>query len=262
MFVGNDITMDELAIAYGTFDKDTYYHEVDLTTRLKFRTAIDDIRPFVTRTSKIIDIGTGNGLFPTLLREQDYQAVYAHDFPSPELDLLREKGITIYQDFDYESLPSAAFDMVTLMDIAEHVLEPRFLFESCFRILKPGGRVYLHTPAVSRIDRILHKFASIPGLRSLTRFWQRGRTSIFHLQNYTDKSLKKLLTDAGFGDVRLRRENELSWPVSRYVQVYVCDRYHVNKAVVPILTPFFYPLFKSKFFNANKAIALATKPVS
>jgi SAM-dependent methyltransferase len=165
----------------------------------------------------------------------------------------------VYQDHDYSTLPDAAFDAVTLLDVAEHVIDPLILMRTAYRVLRPDGVLYIHTPVVTRTDRLMHMLQRVPLLAGVGRIWQGGRTSIFHLQNYTASSLEALLRRAGFEQAEVRVVNELSWPVSRYIHVFVLKRLRLPGALAPLFAPFFYPLLRSQLLNANKAIATARK---
>jgi hypothetical protein len=79
----------------------------------------------------------------------------------------------------------------------------------CARILKNDGVIYFHTPVVTRTDRLMHFLQRMPILKKAGTIWQRGRTSIFHLENYTPRSLELLLTEAGFRDIKIEIANEL-----------------------------------------------------
>lgn len=168
-----------------------------------------------------------------------------------------EGKATFYHDYDYSLLPSAHFDAVTLLDVAEHVPVPRLLFDACARVLKPGGLIYLHTPIVSRMDRIMHVVSRLPVIAGIGRTWQSGRTSVFHLENYTPTALKLLLEGSGFGDMHIMLRNELSWPIHAYLRVYLIEKNRLLEWLTPLLVPFFSPLLQSSFFNTNKAVLSA-----
>lgn len=89
--------------------------------------------------------------------------------------------------------------------------------------------------------------------------WQRGRTSIFHLENYTPKSLTFILENAGFSEINIEVKNELSWPVTRYVRTYLLEKQGLPGFLAPLLSPIFYPPLATDLFNANKAIVSAWK---
>jgi 2-polyprenyl-3-methyl-5-hydroxy-6-metoxy-1,4-benzoquinol methylase len=47
------------------------------------------------------------------------------------------------------AFPSESFDVVTLMDVIEHVPEPAALIKEIFRVLRPGGVLFIVTPNFS-----------------------------------------------------------------------------------------------------------------
>jgi SAM-dependent methyltransferase len=259
VFVSNHLTDEELQQAYGTMDMETYYAETRQENASKIRTACEAVARLTggTLSSRILDIGCGNGEFLLELRRQGYQCLSGHEIPGADLSDLECQGITIYRDSNWASLPSAAFDVVTMLDVAEHVPSPIDLFRQCRRVLKPGGYLYFHTPCVTRLDRMMQTIARTPGVGRVGRIWQRGRTSIFHLQNHTERSLGIVLSKSGFVDVEIQRQNELSWPVHRYVRVYLCEKQHLPLVLAPILAPLVYPFLATRFFNPNKGIVTA-----
>jgi 2-polyprenyl-6-hydroxyphenyl methylase / 3-demethylubiquinone-9 3-methyltransferase len=54
---------------------------------------------------------------------------------------------------DFESKP---FDVITCMEMLEHVSDPQLVIHHCARLLKPGGYLFLST-----INRTLHAYASV-----------------------------------------------------------------------------------------------------
>ena len=89
------------------------------------------------------------------------------------------------------SLPEGHFDLVTAMDVVEHIREPGPWLAECLRILKSGGLLLLVTPDCSSLH------ARIRGAK-----WPQYK--IEHLHYYTPGTLKRLLSDAGFVEARKR----------------------------------------------------------
>lgn len=259
VFVGNEITGDELEAAYSTLDSTFYYNEVASENRQKMLTAIAHLEKLISKSDSVIDVGTGNGMFVEVLHENGFKNVSAHEIKGADLSAIANKAEHIFQDYDYSSIPSDSFDAATLLDVVEHVPDPAFLINTCFRILKKGGIIYFHTPVVTKTDRLMHAAQKIPVVKKAGVMWQRGRTSVFHLQNYTPHSLTLLLQKAGFQDVEIEVKNELSWPVRKYVETYLLGKLGLPLSMSPLITPFAYPFLRTNLLNSNKAIVKARK---
>lgn len=257
VFVGNNVNNEELNIAYSTLDSNRYYEEIETTNRKKMTTAINHLKVLIRESNSIIDIGTGNGLFVKLLHRAGFNNVFAHEIQDVDLSKINSIVRQIYQDYDYSTIPSNTFEVITLLDVLEHVIDPSHLIKSCGRILKTNGIIYFHTPVVTKIDRIMHFLQKFPILKKIGTIWQRGRTSIFHLENYTPKSLIHLLKEAGFCNIKIEVKNELSWPIIKYIRTYLIEKQRLPSFIAIILFPFFYFILATDLFNPNKAIVTA-----
>lgn len=128
----------------------------------------------IHRDSAILDIGTGNGAFPALLHEAGYANVACHEIPGAEVPMAKRANIPVFHDLDYSSVPLNQFAVITLLDVVEHVVSPPSLFMQCNRMLKSNGLVYFHTRIVTKMDRLIHQFHSLPFLNKIGSLWQRG----------------------------------------------------------------------------------------
>ena len=193
------------------------------------------------------------------LYDAGFTDISGHEIPAQEEQTSQYGNGTFYRDRDYSSVPSSHFDAVTLLDVAEHVPDPQGLFDACARVLRPGGLLYLHTPVVSRMDRIMHSVLRLPVLSRLGRIWQGGRTSIHHLENYTPRAMMLLLQRSGFHNIHIELKNELTWPIHRYVRVYLIENAALPEWLMPLFVCCLRPVLASSFLNANKAIVSATR---
>lgn len=78
----------------------------------------------------------------------------------------------ILQDFTANDLPDASFDIVTAIEVIEHVQDDYKFVQEAFRVLKPGGMFYLTTPN---------------GIA-------QAKTNPDHIRHYTARELEKLLS--------------------------------------------------------------------
>jgi len=145
-----------------------------------------------------LDVGCGGGLLSEALAKAGAN-VTAIDLAPNLLKVARlhglESGIKVgYRqvavDVLADELP-AGFDVITCMEMLEHVPDPGAIVEACARLLKPGGRLFLST-----LNRTPAAFAlAIVGAEYVARLLPKGT----HLYRDFIKpaELARMLRDAG-----------------------------------------------------------------
>ena len=141
---------------------------------------------------RILDIGCGTGAMLDELTA--FGSVVGADFSEEALKFSRERRQSLpLVRADVRCLPFASdtFDVITAMDIVEHIDNDKAAMQEIRRVLKPGGRLFMTVPAYmslwSEHDEALHHYRryTAPGVKDLA---QRTGLSVERL-SYTVTTL-------------------------------------------------------------------------
>lgn len=112
---------------------------------------IDDVvgrsfRPAAARP-RVLDLGCGPGNLLDLLTT--HGDIYGSDFSADALRFCAERGYRRLFRADFHRLPlaSASFDLVTCIDVLEHLEDDRRAVAELARILRPAGLLVVSVPA-------------------------------------------------------------------------------------------------------------------
>ena len=116
------------------------------------------------RPLRILDAGCGTGGLLDVLATWPEVEVTGIDFADQALSFCRQRGHRRLAGSDLTMLPfrSDTFDVVTALDVLEHVANDARALEEIFRVLRPGGILIASVPAYQFLwgphDEALHHF--------------------------------------------------------------------------------------------------------
>lgn len=106
----------------------------------------------ILRDKAVLDVGCGGGILAESMAARNAN-VTGIDLSEKALSVARlhlyESGLTVdYRNVDVETLAKerpASFDIVTCMEMLEHVPDPASVIKACATLVKPGGHVFFST---------------------------------------------------------------------------------------------------------------------
>ena len=172
-----------------------------LLQKVRFRPHCWPLESVPHGSKRLLDLGCGNGakLFEFVRRGYE---VWGVDVGTDGIRLCKEllpQGHFFQGELQETDLPDAHFDYIRIDNALEHVPNPKEVVRECRRLLCEGGRLMIYVPHGRSLSMRLMKGNSISA-------WIP-----FHLQLFTRKSLRRLLEESSFKDIRIYEYNPTSW---------------------------------------------------
>jgi 2-polyprenyl-3-methyl-5-hydroxy-6-metoxy-1,4-benzoquinol methylase len=151
---------------------------------------------------RVFELGCGNGSFAKVLSERGY-SVTAIDTSIDGIKLAKVSfpGIEFHNGSAYDDLSKkfGKFNAVVSLEVVEHIFEPRKYVATVYELLEHGGAAIISTPYHSYIKNLA---LAISGKMDahFTALWDYG-----HIKFWSIKTLRILLLEAGFQEIRFRR---------------------------------------------------------
>jgi 2-polyprenyl-3-methyl-5-hydroxy-6-metoxy-1,4-benzoquinol methylase len=182
----------------GYEDYEADREEIVRTFRRRMKTLIPLVSP---EGARLLDVGCATGIFLEVAGEAGWQGE-GIDISEYALARARAKGLAVQHGSSPAAVhPAGAFDVITMWDLIEHVVDPAGLLAECHDLLRPGGALAISTPdAGSLLARVLR--GNWLGFRSIDE----------HLTFFTRDTLTRMLEGAGFEVHRFQ-------PVGKYLRL-------------------------------------------
>ena len=152
--------------------------------------------PPSTDRSTLHDVGAGVGDFLVAARRRKL-AVSGNELSQPAIRACRERTGIVLEHGDLADEPGQdRFDAITLWCVIAHVADPRSLLQHAWRLQRPDGLLFVHTPRWCAYDT----FGLAASRLSAGRLHQvsRRRINAAHLRLYNRANLGRLLEDVGY----------------------------------------------------------------
>jgi 2-polyprenyl-3-methyl-5-hydroxy-6-metoxy-1,4-benzoquinol methylase len=159
---------------------------------------------------RLLDVGSGDGVFLAAMQGAGWDVSGLEPDPVAARRAREKLGVRVLDgSLDTVDPGAGAFDVVTARHVLEHVHDPVAFLTSCYRALRPGGRLIVLTPnSRSYCHRIFG------------RHWQHLDPPR-HLHVFSRSSLEKCAAAARLRLVRIRslgRWSRTTWQSSRLIR--------------------------------------------
>jgi 2-polyprenyl-6-hydroxyphenyl methylase/3-demethylubiquinone-9 3-methyltransferase len=149
---------------------------------------------------RIFDAGCGNGFIAGYFLKKGHE-VTGCDASEKGINFARSswpKGRFEVHSV-YDNLPQkfgSNWDVVISSEVIEHLYNPRLFIQNVHELLKPGGFVIITTPYHGYLKNLVIALAGAMD-RHFSVLWNGG-----HIKFWSYKTLKSLLSEAGFYDFK------------------------------------------------------------
>lgn len=181
---------------------------------------VDQINASDQKKFKVLDVGCGDGFFLACLAEKlegskkkvEYVGVDYSEYKLKKASKLpfEFKFCNLEENIPYKD---ATFDFVYSGEVIEHIYNPDYMLEECWRVLKPKGHLLLSTPNLQAwYNRFFFLFGIQPlfyetstksthvGSGALRRF-KHTTTPVGHIRVFNRTALTDILKQEGFEPV-------------------------------------------------------------
>ncbi|HEX8284183.1 MAG TPA: class I SAM-dependent methyltransferase [Pyrinomonadaceae bacterium] len=178
-------------------DYEGYYGEGNLHVPEFIDRRLDEIvsgfEPY-RRAGRLLDVGCGAGTFLRAAGRAGWTAVGV-EVNATAAEHNRAAGFEVFNgELAAAPFPEGHFDVVILSEVLEHVADPRGMLRDILRVLRPGGLLWATTPNGRGLSA-----------RALGLGWS-AVCPPEHLHLFSRRAARQLLTEAGFGRVRVVTE--------------------------------------------------------
>ncbi|MBI5202853.1 MAG: methyltransferase domain-containing protein [Elusimicrobia bacterium] len=176
-------TKEALLAGYGACVDETYLEEAS-SRSINAHLSLNVIKRFA-KGGRLLEIGCATGYFLNAARV-DFEVAGLEPSEWASKTARERFMLDVYSEpLDTCRFPSASFDVVVMIDVVEHLTDPKAALRCAANWLKPGGALYLVTPDIGSLS------ASLLGAA-----WWGLRPA--HIAYFDRDTMRRMLEEAGF----------------------------------------------------------------
>jgi len=163
---------------------------------------------------KILEVGAGPG---SVLKKFKNNELFALDLSKENIKILNQFSKAYKIDVSDEKFPfkSNVFNIIICSEIIEHIFDCQHTVNEMYRVLSPGGKLYIQTHnSFNILMRLKYALGIIP-TESLD---VSGQSCGEHIRLFNHKNLKILLLRAGF---KKKKISDRSWSGTKKLSFHV-----------------------------------------
>lgn len=209
---------DEISKYKSLYYDDEYCEILNRSRKDLYLSVLKEIEIYKGR---LLDVGCADGYFLGLAQERGWEpyGVEISDFYLEKANKnLSEKSVFGFP-LKIAKFPSEFFDVVTLLDVLDHLIDPLGELEEIGRIIKKKGMLIVRVR-----NGAFHMLLNRLFKKNLFGILQVP--TVFHLYGFDSRTIKNLLKKAKFSNIRV--ENSKLTGGNPYYQTKFLQRYSIN----------------------------------
>jgi 2-polyprenyl-3-methyl-5-hydroxy-6-metoxy-1,4-benzoquinol methylase len=155
----------------------------------------------VSERGRLLDVGCGVGYLLRAAQAEGWE-VTGLDLDRAAADIAKQAGLDVHwTTADAMPFPEATFDVVTFLNVVEHLPWPYSTLTAIYRVLKPGGMLVLETPTddfpLKHVARLLFQLSG-GKITTPVRLLYSSQHTGGHVYRYSRSTITLLLEKFGF----------------------------------------------------------------